>query len=838
MGKRHKNAQPAGAKSNLERLGAILLILTGLLANSRALESVLSADGAFTSLTERAAIWAIQAAFLAAGLLILVRRPLPAELGLAAVGLGLFGFVFSSYAMGRYLEWVQPPVQSLRQICEAQGSLPFLGSEPTASEQAEVHRLRSVPGKTHEALEDYRELADRFLRHGKNEKAIELLETARAWAEAEGLPVSSINLLRATIGMAHLRQGEVTHCIDRHNSTSCLYPLAGDGVWTTPTEANLASQHFEEILRSEPENLSARWLLNIAHMAAGTHPDGVPTDFLIEARDPISSTPITAYRDVAPQLGLGAVNLAGGAILDDFDNDGFLDIVTSTYAPCETLLYFHNDGDGGFSNWSERAGLGDQLGGFNLVQTDFNNDGLLDIYVIRGAWMRNFGRQRDSLLRQNPDGSFTDVTAASGMGETAYPNLASVWADYDNDGDLDLFLGNERLSEKKIAASQLFRNEGDGTFTEVARQAGVQNLGDVQGATWGDYDNDGYVDLYVSNLGDLNRLYHNDGDGTFSERGEALGVASQAPGNRTFGAWFWDYDNDGWLDLYVGGYGALGELGEWVADYVGLPSKAERLTLYRNERGRFRDVTREVGLYEVQMPMAANFGDIDNDGYLDFYLGTGAPTFEYLVPNVLYRNDGGQRFVDVTTDANVGHLQKGHGIAFGDLDNDGDQDIYAQMGGWYPADRFANALFENPGYSNHWIAIKLVGVRSNRAAIGARLKLSVRSEGKEREIHHVVGSGGSFGASSLLSEVGLGSAERIELLEIWWPATGARQVFRDVPADQFIEVTEFETSYRPLERETLRFADEASKAEPAHHHETIATSSGGVSATGALPLSR
>ena len=168
------------------------------------------------------------------------------------------------------------------------------------------------------------------------------------------------------------------------------------------------------------------------------------------------------------------------------------------------------------------------------------------------------------------------------------------------------------------------------------------------------------------------------------------------------------------------------------------------------------------------------------------------------------------RFVDVTTSAGVGHLQKGHGIAFGDLDNDGDQDIFAQMGVAYPDDKFHNALFENPGNSNHWITIKLIGVRSNRAGIGAKIKLVVETVEGERSIFNQVGSGASFGASSLQQEMGVGSATRIKALEVYWPASHATQRFYDLAVDQFIEITEGAETYHVLERRPIRFAHKGS----------------------------
>ena len=171
---------------------------------------------------------------------------------------------------------------------------------------------------------------------------------------------------------------------------------------------------------------------------------------------------------------------------------------------------------------------------------------------------------------------------------------------------------------------------------------------------------------------------------------------------------------------------------ETVRTYLGLPHNAATLKLYRNlGDGRFQDVTRQVGLDKVFMPMGANFGDIDNDGFLDIYLGTGNPSYASLVPSVLLHNNGGKFFVDVTTSSGTGELHKGHGVAFADLDNDGDEDLLFEVGGATPGDAHAMRLFENPGHGNDWITLKLVGVKTNRAAIGARIKVTV-ADGRRR----------------------------------------------------------------------------------------------------------
>src|SRR5688572_9431431 len=170
--------------------------------------------------------------------------------------------------------------------------------------------------------------------------------------------------------------------------------------------------------------------------------------------------------------------------------------------------------------------------------------------------------------------------------------------------------------------------------------------------------------------------------------------------------------------------------------------------------------------------MGFNYGDLDNDGWLDVYAGTGNPDFHTLVPNRMFRNDGGRRFQDVTTAGNFGHLQKGHGVAFGDLDNDGDQDVFEEMGGAYLGDKAYSTLYENPGSSNHWISLELQGVRSNRNAIGARVEITVEGKEGRRAIHRTGGATGSFGGNPSRLEIGLAGARRIVAVKVFWPATG------------------------------------------------------------------
>ena len=285
----------------------------------------------------------------------------------------------------------------------------------------------------------------------------------------------------------------------------------------------------------------------------------------------------------------------------------------------------------------------------------------------------------------------------------------------------------------------------------------------------------------------------------------------------SFSTWFFDYDNDGWLDLFVASF--VPSVTEVARGFLGLPPQAETMKLYRNnQKGGFDDVTATVGLAKVVPTMGANFGDFDNDGFQDFYLGTGAPSYAALMPNFAFRNREGKSFADVTAAMGAGHLQKGHGVGFGDLDNDGDQDLYVNVGGFIPGDKYNKALFANPTVKTNWISIKLVGEKSNRVGIGAKIKLTLTdATGKPSLRYKEVSSGGSFGASPLAQHFGLGKFQKIAELEIQWPGSKTRQVFRDVVANQFLEIKESATEYRTFARKSFTLIKPKSSAKPHIH---------------------
>lgn len=633
----------------------------------------------------------------------------------------------------------------------------------------------------------------------------EMKESIDAWQQAYKVAQSSfpgsVPYLQEALGASYLHLAEMENGAYRDSGSIDIFPPVKNSEgksehFEKQEDSKLAIQYFENYLGQRPDDLEVKWLLNLTYVTLGEYPAGVPAKYLIpqSAFDPNEGRlqGIGRFMDVAPAAGMNAFKSSGGIIVDDFDNDGLLDVIGSSNDMCEQLQFFHNNGDGTFSERSAQAGLTGQLGGLNIVEADYNNDGCMDLLVLRGGW--EFPMRR-SLLRNNCDGTFTDVTQQSGLGDSVSESQSAVWADIDNDGFVDLFIANEK------GPSQLFHNRGDGTFEDISHAAGIDKTSFSKGVVSADYDKDGYVDFYVSNLSDANFLYHNNHDNTFTEVARQAGV--QAP-YQSFAAWFFDYDNDGWPDLFVTDY--YSSVDEVIRSALGMPFTVETPRLYRNMHdGTFQDVTAQVGLDKVYMPMGANFGDIDNDGYLDMYLGMGDPSFVSLMPHELLRNKEGKKFVDVTAASGTGEIHKGHGIAFADMERTGQQDIVANMGGAVPADKHTVRLFRNPGNDNDWINVRLVGVKSNRAAVGAEIRVTVDNDKVgTRSIYRTVGETSSFGGNPMEQAIGLGHAASNIRIEVWWPATRTRQEFKSVGKDQFIEIKEFASEYSKRDRHAYR----------------------------------
>jgi hypothetical protein len=625
---------------------------------------------------------------------------------------------------------------------------------------------------------------------GHPEQAYEVLSELRSFLETNPEQRrTSLTTVMFLQGLAGLRRGENENCILCRGESSCILPISPAARHINPEGSQLAIRHFTEYLAEYPDDLEVQWLLNLAHMTLGEYPDKVDPRYLVRIdRFLNSESDIGRFRDIGHRVGVNQFTQAGGAIMDDFDNDGLLDVAITSFDPTEPMRILKNTGRGTFEERIEAAGVEEQVGGgLNCVQTDFNNDGFLDVFVIRGAWL--FTPVRPSLLRNDGNGRFTDVTEEAGVLKSVN-SIAAQWADYDNDGWLDLFVCCEQQP------SLLYHNEQNGTFIEASLAAGVAIATTCKGANWIDFDNDGYPDLFVNLNGgpEPAQLFRNRHDGTFEDVSLSLGIDGPFGG---FSCWAWDYDNDGWQDIFSTCYDK--SLKDVVQGLKGEPHRRGSNRLFHNEGGkRFLDVTKEAGLDLVFATMGSNFGDLDNDGFLDMYLGTGDPDLTTLVPNRMFRNLDGKRFTEITASAGTGNLQKGHGVAFGDWDRDGNVDVFIEMGGAIPGDKYHNILFQNPGHKNSWLTVKLIGEKTNRAAIGARIKV-VTAGPQPRTIHRHVSSGSSFGANPLQQTIGLGNAERVETLEITWPTSGTTQTFRDVAVNQALEITEFAESFRSLD---------------------------------------
>ncbi|HEX6225514.1 MAG TPA: CRTAC1 family protein, partial [Chryseolinea sp.] len=325
------------------------------------------------------------------------------------------------------------------------------------------------------------------------------------------------------------------------------------------------------------------------------------------------------------------------------------------------------------------------------------------------------------------------------------------------------------------------------------------------------YNNDGWKDIFITSLSGTRYLLRNNGlrdeIPAFEDVTHAAGLDDVTA--RTFPTWFWDYDNDGWMDILAGDFTFDRPISSYFAEESlgSFNGTSGALILYRNNAdGTFSNVSKEAGLDIPSFAMSGNFGDIDNDGYLDVYLGTGNPELESIVPNKMFKNIAGRKFSDVTVGARVGHLQKGHAIAFGDIDNDGDQDIYTDLGGAYKGDSFHNAFYLNPGQekNNHWITLDMVA-KDNRSVIGSSISVTFKDNGHQRTVFVDVNSGGSFGASPLRKAIGLGRAEVIDSLAVRWHPGGETQIFKNVAVDRIVRVRQGVRELEEVEVKKLYF---------------------------------
>lgn len=630
------------------------------------------------------------------------------------------------------------------------------------------------------------EYCTQLLRAGDTEKCITELEGHFDPDRPYALQMSPKNyLLFELLALAYLRLGEQQNCQNNHTEFSCILPLNEPAFHELREGSEKALSLYKSMFSKVPTD-EYKWLINIAYMTLGNEQNEIPEVYRLNFPNwKIEQQNFPRFKEVAMNTNVAQNGLSGGTCLDDFNNDGYQDIFATAYGMDEQAALFLNTGEGIFENKTEASLIQGIVSGLNCVHADYDNDGNIDILVLRGAWLNVNGNHPNSLLKNNGDGTFSDVTKSAGI-LSYHPTQTAGWADFNKDGFLDLFIGNESGSGFSNPC-ELYQNNGDGTFTEVSQSSGLGSIVKfVKGVAWGDINNDQWPDLFISVSGGKNLMFKNV-EGTFEEISETSGTTDPL---YSFPCWFWDVNNDGYQDLFVAGYDTrhFDDVADiYAKELQGIPSDISLPRLFINNGDEtFSDQTKAYGLYKSMFAMGSNFGDLDNDGYLDFYIGTGSPNFTAIVPNRMFRNVRGKKFEEVTSAGGFGHIQKGHGIAFSDFDRDGDQDVYAVMGGAFEGDNFTNVLFENPGFDNNWIVIELEGTSTNRSAIGTYIELTLNNG---KKFYRTIGTGSSFGSNSLQEEIGLGKATQISELIIHWQ-NGPVETFNAIEVNQKIKIKE------------------------------------------------
>lgn len=541
--------------------------------------------------------------------------------------------------------------------------------------------------------------------------------------------------------------------------------------------------------RDTPGDLRYRWMLRTLTLQAGQPETSIPKELRLKV--PAASPSTFQFRDVTDSSHAGRLALGRGAAWGDFDNDGREDILVG--AERAPFCLFRNRGDGSFEDVAARMGLIDPvgLGCYASQFIDYDNDGFQDVFLTSNGWG---GGGRLFLFHNEAGKRFTDVTKAAGLAAPVNA-FGSSWADYDNDGRVDLAVATGIVDPEAGDRIRLYHNEGDGKFREVGEQAGLTQRARWIGLAWGDYDGDGRQDLLATSFDAGPFLFRNVGDGRFEDVSVQAGIRTQTAAYTP--VWF-DYNNDAKLDFFVctypGGELTVKDMIEAKVNAADVPPAKRQLLFRNNGDGTFRNVTEDAGITGWYGGMSTQAGDFDNDGFDEITIGTGNPELDWTEPKPLFRNDGKGRFTDIGESSGLVHFGMLHGTALADYDDSGNLSLFGSFGGFYWGSRETSRLYRNLGSGNRSLEIRLVGTRSNRDAIGAKVSADVGG----RRIFKWVNGGNGFGCNnSRIVHLGLGRAKRVDELQVDWPS-GLRQSFHNVAAGQRIEIIEGRDTVRSL----------------------------------------
>ncbi len=652
---------------------------------------------------------------------------------------------------------------------------PLLGKISYANDYKAEELKKIVIEKNQQDLTSYFAYAQEMLKAGRFREAVEMLEFTYKYLKE--LPdineQNEISVLKPLI-IACLKIGERQNARGADGPEASLLPVSPRGVYKVKTGAEQAIKYLMRNLEIDPSDLTARWQLNLAYMHTGQYPDAVPKRFLIPKQAFENKVNFPKFENISQYNKTALFTSAGSAAVEDYDNDGYLDIMYTSMGVTEYIHYLHNDHNGTFSDWTKQAQLDSIHGGMGIIHADYNNDGWMDFFVLRGAWLLEIAIP-NSLFRNNGDGTFSEVTRESGV-LSFHPCQAAVWADFNNDGWVDLFIGNESYLASQHNC-ELFLNLKNGKFKNIANEIKLDIKKLIKGVAAGDVNNDGKTDIYISSILGENDLLLNTGNDAngypiFKNIGGTSNVQKPV---ESATCWIFDFNNDGLEDIFAGAHSFSRyskSCDDFVTELLNLGFKNEISALYINlGNNEFKNIAAEVGLNTSLFTLGANFGDLNNDGFDEMYIGTGEPNLGTTIPNRMFLNLEGKALEDISYAGGFSHIQKGQGLVFADFDYDGDQDIFQVMGGSLQGDIFRSAFYENPGTDNPYIKLRLIGDKTNRAAIGAKVILQLKTPKGPKRIFKTVSQGSGFGANPFLLHIGCKDATAVESLEVIWPVS-------------------------------------------------------------------